>query len=137
MSSAIKAEFQNLAFHRPCRLRGDPGEPITASILAMQVRPRRHLHLQQRVEASALQFPAQRAHAGETGLLVVDEEFDSWQSLQQLLLALADHPGQRDSGPSLAQGADQRQDMGHVAQRGQAQQADRLGDIQNIFFTCS
>ena len=101
---------------------GPGGRPTTGS-------PARHLQLQQNVEAPPGQPPAQGTHAGEPGLLVVGDEFDTRQAVEQFLFAPADHPGDRRLGPGLAQGADQRQDVGHIAKRGQAEEADRGGVV--------
>ena len=84
-----------------------------------------------------MQFATQPAHTGQAGFFVVDEEFDARQPLQQLLFALSDHPSQGDTRPGALQDVDQRQDVGHVAQCGQAQQADGSGTVQKNFFTCN
>ena len=79
--------------------------------------------MQQHVEALA-EFPAERTHAGQAGLLVVLDEVHARQAGQQAVFALADHPGDRDIGPCLAQRVQQGQYMGDIAERGQAQQAE-------------
>ena len=90
-----------------------------------QIRARGDLHLQQRVEALACEFAAQGTHPPDAGFLVVFEETHAGQAIEQAAFALADDPGQFDGRPGLAQGMQQRQHMGDIAKRGQAQQADR------------
>jgi len=87
-----------------------------------QVRAQGHLHLQQGIETAG-QFAAQRPHAGQSGLLVVDVEGHAFQPVEQLEASLVDHPVQLQLRPVPQQGAHQRHDMGHVAEGGQAQQA--------------
>ena len=74
------------------------------------------------------QFRPQRPHAGQARLLVVGVEGDAFQALQQLEASLVDHPVQARLGPVALQRAHQRDHMGDVAQRGQAEQAERLGN---------
>jgi hypothetical protein len=88
-----------------------------------QVGARRYLQLQQDVEALP-EFAAQRTHAGQPGLLVVLDEAHARQASQQPVFALADDPRDRDIGPCTAQCVQQRQHMGDIAERGQAQQAE-------------
>jgi hypothetical protein len=88
-----------------------------------QVGAQRHLHLQQRIEAAAGQFAAQCPHAGQSGLLVVGVEGHALQPFEQPETALVDHPVQVQVRPMPLQRAHQRHDMGHVAEGGQAQQA--------------
>ena len=93
-----------------------------------QVGARCDLHLQQGVEAlrraQALpEFATQRAHAGQSGLLVVFDEVHAGQAFEQPMLAATDDPAQAQVRPGRLQGAHQRDDMGYIAQRGQPQQA--------------
>ncbi|MDT4871034.1 hypothetical protein FQZ97_1061400 [compost metagenome] len=89
-----------------------------------QVGAQGHLHLQQSVESSGRQRAAQGPHAGQPGLLVVGVEGHTFQPFEQLESALVDHPLQVRPGPVPLQGAHQRHDMGHVAECGQAKQAE-------------
>jgi len=59
-----------------------------------------------------------------TARLVEHNELDARQVADELMLEPADDPGQAPVGACAAQGVHQRQHVGHVAQRGQAEQAE-------------
>jgi hypothetical protein len=92
-----------------------------------QAGAKRKLHVQQRVEATAVQRRTQGAVRGTTTSLVEHDELDTGQVPEQLVLELADDPGEFHQGPSVLQRADDRHDVAHVAERGKPQQADRSG----------
>ena len=58
--------------------------------------------------------------------------YNAFEPFEQAVLALADHPGQRDLRPGRAQGPYQWHDMGHVTQRGQpARQRSEQGPTRH------
>ena len=93
-----------------------------------QVGARGDLHLQQGVVAGGgqglAQGPAQRTHPGQPAALVIGMEGHPVQAVEQAQADRIDHPVQwRTIGPGALQGPHQGHHMGHVAQGGQAQQA--------------
>jgi hypothetical protein len=98
----------------PCGVVADAAPRPDAR--GQQVRPRGHLHLQQRAEPLILQLPAQCQHPGEAAAFVVADEAHARQAVEQSVLGRADHPGQRHLRPRPLQRVHQRQHVGDVAE---------------------
>ena len=75
------------------------------------------MHLEQDIEAPAVQSLHQVFQALQSGLLVEGDQLDAVKAFHQLRFALAENPGDFSSREVLLKGVDQRQDMRSVAER--------------------
>ena len=90
------------------------------------------LHVQQHIEAAAAQRQAQRFHGRPAAFLVEHDELDVIHAGEQPVLELADDPGDACFGPLLPQGANDRQGVGRVAERRQAEYADTFRRVEQF-----
>ena len=91
-----------------------------------EARAQRELHVQQRIEAASGEARAELAVGARAGLLVEDHELDVGQVTEQLVLEPSDQPGDAGPRPRVLDGADDRERVTDVSERGQTQHADRF-----------
>src|SRR5690606_24778485 len=91
-----------------------------------QVGAKGDLHVQQGVKPAAFHLLAQLGIALTPGLLVEKNELDTGQVADQFRLDLADHPGNSDAGNLFLEAQYHGYDMGDIADRGKAENADGL-----------
>src|SRR5699024_1293590 len=84
------------------------------------------MHVQQHVEMPVAQLLPQRFQTGAAGLLVHDDKLDARQVADQFGLAAIDDPTETSLRPVPLQRMHDRHDVGTIAQRRQAQQADAV-----------
>ncbi len=92
-----------------------------------QVGAQRDLALQQHVEAAPRERAAQIGVDPPATRLVEYDEFDPLEVADQLRFELADDPGDAALRQRALQAPHQRHDVGHIAERRQAQDANRRG----------
>ncbi len=91
-----------------------------------QVRAQRHLHVQQGAELPSGELFAHGAEPFAFGRLVEHDELDAGQVADHLVFEFSDQPGDVRLRPGGLQGANQRNHMGHIANRRGAQDAQRF-----------
>jgi len=94
---------------------------------AQQVSACGHLHVQQDLEAPVTQRLSEAPDRVPAAFLVEFDELDPFHAFQQSPLELADDPGDPCFRPMLLDGANSRQRMCGVTERGEPQQAQGFG----------
>jgi len=88
-----------------------------------------HLHVKQRVKLAPRHLSAKLSVAFATGLFVENNEFNAGQIANQLGFDLADNPGDLHAGKLLLEAQHDRYYVSHVADGGQAKNADGVHQI--------
>ena len=103
----------------------DPGRDARSC----EVGPKGHLHMKQRVELAALHLSAKLGVAFAAGLFVENNKFNVGQIANQFCFDLADDPGDLHAGKLLLEAQNNRNHVGHVADGGQAKNADGIHQV--------